>query len=176
MLINIALIIFIAFLLVILSCVWPPDSPWSPWWRTNGKKSLAAAKLAKISSKDFVYELGSGDATFLVTVARKFGAKCMGVEIDPVRHLTAWLNVRINKVTDKVTLRKDNFLNVNLSKATIVFVYLVPRVLEKIKPKLFKELKRGTKVISYRYKFEEDKNIKLIGQDKKNEMYLYRIT
>ncbi len=175
MIINLVLIFFVFILLIILSCVWPPDSPWSPWWRTSGRKAKAAAKLAKIDSKDIVYELGSGDATFLVTVAKNFDAKCFGVEIDPIRHLTAKLNVVLNKVGKKVTLKKGNFFNINLNSATIVFVYLVPRVLEKLKPKLFKELKKGTKVVSYRYKFEQDKKIQLVGEDRKNEMYLYKI-
>jgi len=174
--INVGLILFVIFLLIILSCVWPPDSPWSPWWRTSAKKAKAAAKLAGISSKDVVYELGSGDATFLVTIAKNFGAKCFGIEIDPVRHYTAWLNVFINKVGKKVILKRGNLFDYKLNDATIVFVYLVPRVLEKLKPKLFKELRKGAKIISYRYKFKEDSKIKLIGSDKKNEMYLYKIT
>jgi len=173
--INLVLIVFIVFLLVILSWVWPPDSPWSPWWRTSSKKSLAAGRLAKISKKDLVYELGSGDANFLVAVSKKFGSRGFGIEIDPGRHLTARLNVAKNGVSHLITLKRGNFLEFNLSPATVVFVYLVPRVLEKIKPKLFKELKKGTKVISYRYKFELDKKLKLTSSDKKNEMYLYKI-
>jgi predicted RNA methylase len=175
MLINIFLILFIIILLIILSWVWPPDSPWSPWWRTSAKKAFAAAELARITSKDKVYELGSGDATFLVTVAKKFECKCFGIEIDPTRHLIGWLNVKVNGVGNKVTLKRGNFLDHNLNAASIVFVYLVPRVLEKIKPKLSRELKKGTKIISYRYKFKETKSLKLVAADKKNEIYFYKI-
>lgn len=177
-LITIGLLIFIVFLLLILSWVWPPDSPWSPWWRTSGKKARAACKLAKISKSDIVYELGSGDATFLVVAAKKFGAKGVGIEIDPIRHLIAWFNVRFNNLSGKVTLKRENFFKSNIRDATVVFVYLVPRVLEKLKPRLFAELEKGTRVISYKYKFELDEKgpMKFVSEDKDNEMYLYKIT
>ncbi len=174
-LINIGLVIFVVFLLILLSFVWPPDSPWSPWWRTNGRKSKSAIKLASITNKDTVYELGSGDATFLVTVAKQAGAKCVGIEIDPSRHLTAKLNVFLNGVDKKVSLKRKNFYDVNLKNATVVYAYLVPRVLEKLKPQLFRELKKGTRVISHVYKFKPDKHLKFIKTDAKSEMYLYKI-
>lgn len=177
-LLNVGLVIFIIILLVILSWVWPPDSPWSPWWRTNSKKALSAAKLANITSRDIVYELGSGDANFLVAVCKKTGAKGVGIEIDYTRNLIARLNVLKNKVSDKVVLKRGNFFDYKLGSATVFFVYLVPRVLEKLKPKLFKELKKGTKIISYKYKFEiksKDK-LRLVRSDSKNGIYLYEIS
>lgn len=175
-LINLSLLIFVIFLLIILWWVWPPDSPWSPWWRTTGKKAEAAARLANINSNDIVYELGSGDATFLVTCAKKFGARGVGIEIDFFRYLTGWLNILSNKVSGWILLKKGNFFEEDLSGATVVFVYLVPRVLEKLKPKFFKELKKGTRIISYKYKFEPEQNLELVEQDEKNEMYLYKIS
>ncbi|OGH17389.1 MAG: hypothetical protein A3C30_04050 [Candidatus Levybacteria bacterium RIFCSPHIGHO2_02_FULL_40_18] len=128
-----------------------------------------------MSSEDLVYELGSGDATFLLTVAKEFGACGVGIEIDFIRHLTARLKVRIYNLGDKVTLKRGNFFDYNILKATVVFVYLVPRVLEKLKPKLFAELKKGARIISYKYKFEPDKKLKLIRSDAKNQLYLYQI-
>jgi hypothetical protein len=175
LIINVVLGVFIFFLLIVLWWVWPPDSPWSPWWRTNTKKSEAGGELADINSKDTVYELGSGDANFLVAVSKKFGAKGVGIEIDPLRHLTGKLNVVKNKLAHKIVLKKGNFFNFNLGNATVVFVYLVPRVLEKLKPKLIAELKKGTKIVSYKYKFKENKKIKFIATDKKSEMYLYKV-
>lgn len=174
--INIFFSIIIIISLIILWFVWPPDSPWTPWWRTTGKKAMAAARLASINSKDFIFELGSGDGTFLITVAKKFGAKCTGIEIDYLRHLTAWLKVHFNNLENNVTLKRGNFFDYNISDATVIFVYLVPRVLEKLKPKLFKELKKGTRIISYKYKLESNKKLKLIRSDIKNAMFLYERT
>jgi tRNA A58 N-methylase Trm61 len=174
-LLNIILLIFAFLLLIILWFVWPPDSPWSPWWRTTAKKALDAARLAKINSKDIVYELGSGDAAFLITTAKKTGVKCVGIEIDYIRHLTAWLKVKLYNLEDKITLKRGNFFEHNISEATVIFVYLVPRVLEKLKPKLFSELKKGTKIISYKYKFEQCPGLKFVCSDLKNQIHLYQI-
>lgn len=172
---NIFLLFFVVFLLVILSWVWPPDSPWSPWWRTNSKKSMAAATLANISSRDIVYELGSGEAVFLITIAKKIGAKCVGIEIEPVRNFLAKISVLLNGVSKKVTLNRGSFYDYKLNSATVVYVYLVPRVLEKLKPKLFKELKKGTRIVSNVYTFRPDKRLKLVHSDPKNKLHLYRI-
>ncbi len=169
--INIVLLLIIFFLFLLLSMFWPPDSPWAPWWRTSKKVAQIMCKLAKINKNDVIYDLGSGTGTALITVAREFGAKGIGIEIDPLRVLVSNLSIRINGVQDKIKIIKKNFYDVNISKASVIFVYLVPRVLEKLKPKLLRELKPGTLVISYRYKM----SLPLVTYDKKNGIYLYEI-
>ena len=72
--------------------------------------------------------------------------------------------------------KREKFFKSNISDATVVFVYLVPRVLEKIKPKLLSELKKGTRILSYKYKIKVEHGIKLVKKDLENEMYLYKIT
>ncbi len=169
--INIFLLLIIGFLFLLLSMFWPPDSPWSPWWKTNKKVARAMCKLAKINKDHVIYDLGSGTGNALIVAAKEFGAKGVGIEIDPLRYLISTLMIYINKAQDKVEIKRKNFYDVNISKASVIFVYLVPRVLEKLKPKLLKELKRGTLVISYRYKM----NLPLMSHDKTNNIYLYKI-
>lgn len=176
LLLNIGLLIFVVFLLIILWFVWPPDSPWSPWWQVAGRQIREGLKLAGVTKKDIVYDLGSGDGRIPIIAAKEFGAAGVGVEIDYIRHLTAWLKVRLYNLEDKVNLKRGNFFDYEICDATVVFVYLVPRVLEKLKPKLFKELRKGTKIISYKYKFEPHKNLKFIRSDNKNKIHLYKIT
>lgn len=162
--------------LIILWFVLPPDSPWSPWWQVGRDQIRAGLKLAKVSKKDIVYDLGSGDGRIPIVAARDFGAKGVGIEFDYLRHFIAITKVKIFGLDKKVKLIWGNFFDYKISDATIIYVYLVPRVLEKLKPKLFKELKRGTKILSYRYNFKPDRKIKLVEYDKKNEVYLYKIT
>jgi|SRR3989344_1176013 len=169
--INIALLLIIGFLFLLLSMFWPPDSPWAPWWRTNKKVARAICRLAKVNKKDIVYDLGCGDGTALIIGAKEFGARGVGIEIDPLRALISTLMIHIMRVQDKVRIIRKNFYDVNISKASIVFVYLVPRVLQKLRSKFLKELRPGTVIISYRYKIK----LPLVDFDKANEIYLYRI-
>jgi len=165
------LLLIIGFLFLLLSMFWPPDSPWAPWWRTNKKVARAICRLAKVNKKDIVYDLGCGDGTALIIGAKEFGARGVGIEIDPLRALISTLMIHIMRVQDKVRIIRKNFYDVNISKASIVFVYLVPRVLQKLRSKFLKELRPGTVIISYRYKIK----LPLVDFDKANEIYLYRI-
>ncbi len=170
MLLNLILICIILFLLLLLSMVWPPDSPWAPWWRTNKKTAKVICKIANINSKDVVYDLGCGDAEVLLQAAL-LGASGVGIEIDPLRALVANLRVKKNNFQDKITIEKKNFFEEDLSKATVIIVYLVPKTLEKLISKFEKELKKGTRIVSFRYKM----NLSVKEIDNKNKIYLYVI-
>lgn len=169
--INIFLLFIIIFLLILLSMFWPPDSPWTPWWRTNKKTARAVCKLIGLSSKDIVYELGCGDGAFIALAAKEFGVKGVGIEIDPLRFIISTLMIYAVKMQNKVKIIKKNFFDVDISGATVVFVYLVPKALERLRPKLLKELKSGTLLASFRYKI----NLPLVSYDKANDIYLYKI-
>ncbi len=150
--------------------IWPPDSPWAPWWKTSKKVARKMIKLANITKKDVVYELGSGDSDAIITLS-SVCAKGVGIEIDPLRYLISKIKVKLSKNNKKVKLIRGNFFKEDLSEATVVFVYLVPKTLDKLIPKLKKELKKGTKVVSYRYKM----NLKEVKRDEENKLYLYII-
>ncbi|MEK7451053.1 MAG: hypothetical protein AAB662_03910, partial [Patescibacteria group bacterium] len=151
---NLLLFIIIVFLFLVLSMVWPPDSPWAPWWRTNSKTARAMCNLAKVTKNDVVYDLGSGDGTALIIAAKEFGAKGIGIEIDPLRYSISTLMIRIIRVQERVIIRRKNFFDEDLSPATVIFVYLVPKTLNKLKPKFLKELRPGTRIVSFRYKMD----------------------
>ena len=162
----------IFILLIFLSWIWPPDSPWAPWWKTSKETAQAVCKLARITSKDILYELGSGDAEMLLFAAKEYDAKCTGIEIDPARHFVAQIRVKLNGLSDKLKLIKDNFFNVDISPATVVFIYLVPNAIKRLMPKLKKELKPGTRIVSFRYPM---KDLKVVKEDKKHQLFLYTI-
>lgn len=171
MALTLILLLSIIFLLLLLSMVWPPDSPWSPWWRTNKKTARAICKLASIKTNDIVYELGSGEGVFLITAAKEFGAKGVGIEIDLLRVFVSKLLIRLYGVSDKIKILRNNFFKEDLSSATVIFIYLVPKAIARLKPKLLKELKPGTKIVSYVYQTD----LSLVKKDEENRLYLYKI-
>lgn len=168
---SILIIVTVALLLFLLSMVWPPDSPWSPWWRTDGARSKLICKFVNINKNDVIYDLGSGDSALLITAAKKFGARAVGVEIDPLRYFISKLMVFFNNVGYKVEIRRENFFKSDIGDATIVFMYLIPKTLEKLKPKLIKELKPGTKIVTFVYKID----LPIVKQDLKREFYMYEV-
>lgn len=163
----------IGILLVILWIVYAPDSPWAPWWKTNKKIARAAAKLGRIGPKDIVYELGSGDGEFIVTVARDFRPqKAVGIEIDVLRDWMARIRLFLNPKAKNAQFVRSNFYQVKLKDATVIYFYLVPNAIKRLLPKLKKELKPGTRIVSYYFKVA---GMEPVAVDKKNKIYLYKV-
>ncbi len=163
------LLLSVVFLLVILTFVWPPDSPWSPWWRTSKKVARSACNLSKLTHKDIVYELGSGDGEFILMAGTNFKVKkAIGIEIDYTRYWVSKLRAQISHSKNVQFIRRD-FKKVKMNDATVVYFYLVPAVIKRIMPKLKRELKPGTKIMSYRYEVP----LKLLA--KKDDVRLYEI-
>ncbi len=161
----------IIILFIILSWVWPPDSPWAPWWSIKDKEIKAALKLAKVSKNDLIYDLGSGTGKFLIIAAREFGAGGVGIEIDPLRFLISKILIRVGGVSDKVRIIRGSFFEEDIKDATVIFAYLVPKTLNRLLPKFKKELRPGTRIISYRYEI----NRPLKKYDKEHNLRLYKL-
>lgn len=169
--INFILTGIILVLLVFLSFIWPPDSPWSPWWKTDKRASQAIIDLAKIKNSDIVYELGSGDGEFALYTARITGANVVGIEIDPIRFYISKIRSYFSPSRKKIKFIKEDFKKIDISETTVLYFYLVPAAIKRIMPKLKKELKPGTKAVSYRYKVE---GLKFIAENKEHKLYLYK--
>lgn len=166
------LFIAILFLLYLLSMFWPPDSPWSPWWTTSKDVARVMCRLVKMDSKDTLYDLGSGNGTALITASSEFGAKGVGIEIDPLRFAISRYLIDKYKLKNKLQIIRKNFFAVDISPATVIFIYLVPKALMRLKPKFLKELKPGTKIVSYRYPINY---LPLIKEEKLHKIYVYTI-
>lgn len=173
---NTIIIIVLLFLFYVLSMVWPPDSPWAPWWQTPEEVCRKMARLAKVSKKDTIYDLGCGSGKALIIANTEFGAKGIGIEIDPLRFLWAKWNVWKAGATG-IKIIKENFYTIHLSNATVVYMYLVPNALKRLTKKLLKELKPGTKIVSYVYDLPQTYNgkVKLLQHDKANKIFVYQI-
>ncbi|MFX1483775.1 MAG: SAM-dependent methyltransferase [Promethearchaeota archaeon] len=123
----------------------------APWVPTPKKRVRDMLEIAEVDSEDVVYDLGSGDGRIIVMAAKDFGAKSVGIEIDPLRLLWSRLSIRRNRLRDRVKVIRGNFFNVSLRNATVVSLYQGYVINKKIREKLAKELKPGTRVVSYRF-------------------------
>lgn len=108
-------------------------------------------ELAKITKNDVVYDLGSGDGRIVITAAKKYGSRGVGYDIDPDRIKEANDNARTAGVTDRVRFVQGDLFEADLSEATVVTLYLLPEINLKLRPKLLKELKPGTRIVSHNY-------------------------
>ena len=116
----------------------------------------AMLKLANVTGKDTVYDLGCGDGIIVATAAQKHGARAVGIDIDPQRVKEA--NERVQKagVTDKVKIMNADLFETDISPATVVTLYLLPSLNQKLIPKLNKELKPGTRIVSQSFDMGEN--------------------
>jgi SAM-dependent methyltransferase len=111
----------------------------------------AMLKLAKVTSNDVVYDLGSGDGRIVIAAAKMYGARGVGIDIDPERTREASANARAQGVGDKVTFRTEDLFTADLTPATVVTLYLSPSVNTRLAPKLMKDLKPGTRIVSHAF-------------------------
>jgi cyclopropane fatty-acyl-phospholipid synthase-like methyltransferase len=111
----------------------------------------AMLRMANVSGSDVVYDLGCGDGRIPITAAQRFGAKGIGIDIDPVRIREANENAKAAGVTDKVTFLNQDLFTSDFKDATVVTLYLLPSLNEKLMPKLKKELKPGTRIVSHAF-------------------------
>jgi cyclopropane fatty-acyl-phospholipid synthase-like methyltransferase len=108
-------------------------------------------ELAKVTKDDVVYDLGSGDGRIPIIAAERYGARGVGIEINPVWVRDARAIAERMGVTDRVNFRVADIFDVDLREATVVTLYLFPTVNRKLEPKLARELKPGTRVVSHEY-------------------------
>jgi SAM-dependent methyltransferase len=125
----------------------PPrlDVPYVP---TDQKTVDAMLNMARVGPGDFVIDLGSGDGRIVISAA-KLGARGFGVDLNPQRIKEANENAEHAKVTDKVKFYNQNLFDTKISEATVLTMYLLPSVNLQLRPRLFTELKPGTRVVSH---------------------------
>jgi cyclopropane fatty-acyl-phospholipid synthase-like methyltransferase len=111
----------------------------------------AMLEVAKVTKNDVVYDLGSGDGRIPVTAAKKYGARAIGIDIDPQRIKEANANAEAAGVTDKVKFLNQDLFTTDISEASVVTLYLLPSLNVKLMPKLKAELKPGTRIVSHAF-------------------------
>jgi ubiquinone/menaquinone biosynthesis C-methylase UbiE len=131
-------------------------------------------KLAEVTDKDIVYDLGCGDGRFVVTASQQFGARGVGVDIDPERIKEARELAKRTGADSKVRFIEGDLFETDISEATVVTLYLLTRLNLKLRPKLMKELKPGTRVVSHAFDMGDWKPEKTVNVGG-TTIYLWRI-
>jgi cyclopropane fatty-acyl-phospholipid synthase-like methyltransferase len=111
----------------------------------------AMLRLADVRESDLVYDLGCGDGRIVITAARDFGARGVGIDIDPRRIGEANTFARLTGVSDRVRFVVQDLMQTDFSEATVVSVYLFPELNARLLPKFRKELRPGTRVVSHQF-------------------------
>ena len=120
------------------------------YWATPQSVVDKMLELAGTKPSDVVYDLGCGDARSLVTAAQRYGARGFGFDIDPRRVAEARENVRQHGVENLVTIEEADIFKLDLSPADVVFLFLLTRLNERLKPQLEK-LRPGTRIVSHEF-------------------------
>jgi SAM-dependent methyltransferase len=115
----------------------------------------AMLEVAKVTADDVVYDLGSGDGRIPIAAAQKYGARGIGIDINPERIEEANANAVKAGVTDKVRFLLADLFTTDISEATVVTLYLLPSLNQKLYPKLMAELKPGTRIVSHAFDMGE---------------------
>ena len=112
----------------------------------------AMLKVAKVGKGDVVYDLGSGDGRIPIAAVKDYGAaRAVGIDIDPQRIKEANANLQASGLGDRVRFLSQDLFTTNISEATVVTLYLLPSLNLKLMPKLMKELKPGTRIVSHAF-------------------------
>lgn len=129
-------------------------------------------EMADIGPDDVLYDLGSGDGRIVIEAVKGYGASAVGIEADPIRVLWSRMFLFYNGIHDKSKIKWGNFFNEDIIEATAVTLFLGGKTNQKLKEKLVEELKPGTVVVSYIWKFHGWKPVEVNYRD---GIYLYKI-
>jgi SAM-dependent methyltransferase len=136
-----------------------PDVPYVP---TSHEVVAEMLRVANVTAKDVVYDLGCGDGRIVITAAKERGARGVGIDINPERIKESIENARQAGVTDRVKFKVQDLFEADLRDATVVMLYLLPDVNLRLRPKLLRELKPGTRIVSHAFSMGDWKPEKVV--------------
>ena len=149
-----------------------PDIYFTPTWEPVVYEML---QLAEVTADDVVYDLGSGDGRIVVLAAQKYGARGVGIELEPELVEISRQVARQAEVGDKVTFIEGDLFTADISGATVVMLYLSPGVNRDLEPKLRRELKSGTRIVSHQFPLGAWPAEKTVKSESGTNLYLWRV-
>jgi SAM-dependent methyltransferase len=169
------MIIAIAICLGVISAVWVAwnltlDALWQPTDKETVRRILV---LAQVHQGETVFDLGCGDGRIVIAAARWFGARGVGIEIDPARVLWARFWAFLMGVSRSVEIRLKDMYKVDLGRADVVVIFLSSKANQKLQDKLYDQLHRGARIVSYYHPLRGWKPAR-VGQGRNGHaIYLY---
>jgi SAM-dependent methyltransferase len=133
-------------------------------------------RLASVTQDDVVYDLGSGDGRVVIAAGKHFGARAVGVDIDPERIEEGRTHAHNGGLADRVQFLQQDLFATDLREATVVTLYLLPRLNMQLRPKLLSELRPGTRVVSHAFDMEDwqpDKELRVPGSSSDHFVYYW---
>ena len=179
--VELSTILLIFGLLVLAGMVILPiffGAPWHPLMPGTIRRIL---RFAEVQPGETVCDLGCGEGRVLITAAKEFSARAIGVEIDPLKILLARLLRKINGVDDRVNIVRGNLFDFDPGSADVLYLYLTHQAMDKLFPEILKKLKPSVRIVSYRFclrgmtpeKVSEDKTLFLYQLDKGTKINRY---
>jgi SAM-dependent methyltransferase len=135
----------------------------------------AMLQLAGVTASDVVYDLGSGDGRILVLAAQKYGARGVGIEIDPKLVQRSRAIAREAEVADRVRFIEGDLFEADISPATVVTLYLSTSVNRRLEPKLRAELRPGTRIVSHQFPIGSWPAAKTVPAEDGTDLFLWII-
>ena len=179
--VELSTILLIFGLLVLAGMVILPiffGAPWHPLMPGTIRRIL---RFTEVQPGETVCDLGCGEGRVLITAAKEFSARAIGVEIDPLKILLARLLRKINGVDDRVNIVRGNLFDFDPGSADVLYLYLTHQAMDKLFPEILKKLKPSVRIVSYRFclrgmtpeKVSEDKTLFLYQLDKGTKINSY---
>ncbi len=122
-----------------------PDVHWEP---SSDAAIKAMMEMAGVKKGDIVYDLGCGDGRVVITAVREYGARGVGIDIDPQRIAESNANAKKAGLANMATFREDDLFTAKIGDASVVTLFLWPALNLKLRPKLLRDLKPGTRIVS----------------------------
>jgi len=166
-------ILFIVFFVFIAEAFGQYDVRYEP---TSYEIVDQMLELANVTGNDILYDLGCGDGRIVITAAKRFGTRGIGIDIDPVRIKESRENAIKAEVTGSVRFIQQNLFEADISEATVVMLYLLPSVNLRLRPKLFHDLKPGTRIVSHEHYMDEwlpDRKLELESGGRIHDVYFW---
>jgi predicted RNA methylase len=150
-----------------------PDIFFVPTWQPVVYEML---ELANVTRDDVVYDLGSGDGRIVILAAQKYGAKGVGIELQPHLVDVSRQVARDAQVSDRVTFIEGDLFDADISAATVVTLFLSNGVNRRLEPKLKRELRPGTRIVSHQFgigAWPAERTVR--SKDDKTDLFLWTI-